>query len=89
MLRFSLLTQSDHSHQETLFLEMDGNFKLLNLLKNNDPNDSALWDGHGYIRSKSAEHLSRFGTIAVEVCSAFDHCSAEADALVGLERLVP
>ena len=31
---------------------MDGNFKLINLGKNNDLSDKSLWNGRGYFRKQ-------------------------------------
>ena len=57
------------SHLRTLILSMDGNFKLNNLEKKNDPDDWPLWDGRGILRAREAleSHMKEFINIKVEV----------------------
>ena len=62
------ITSSDR-HLKTLFLCMDGNFKLRNVAKNNNALDRSLWRGQGFLCSKADidAHVTEFGNITVEV----------------------
>lgn len=56
-------------HLRTIFLAMDGNFKLINLEKKNNLNDPSLWNGQGYFRAREPmeEHMKKHYNIKVEV----------------------
>lgn len=73
----------DKPHLDTLFLCADGNFKLINLEKNNNLNDAALWDGKGYFCAKDVldAHMEKFRNIVVEkgTCrefTAIENCNS-------------
>ena len=61
-----------HRHLRSLFLAMDGNFKLINLQKKNNLNDPSLWNGRGFFRAREAleSHMKEFSNIRVEVSNS-------------------
>lgn len=59
----------DRRHLNSIFLMMDGNFKLINLEKKNNKLDESLWAGRGYFRSRSDvdAHMEKHYDLKVEV----------------------
>ena len=57
------------SHLRTIFLMMDGNFKLINLTKLNNQAEPSLWDGRGFFRAREAleAHYKEFKDMKIEV----------------------
>lgn len=62
-------------HLRTKFLSVDGNFKLINLLKNNNQHDRSLCNGRGYMQSNDLvlEHVEKHKSLPVEVTQSFSN----------------
>ena len=60
------------SHKYTLFLSVDGNFRLQRKNKNSDPDDVALNNGHAYfVKSADFENYLNVVQPSDDVCQSF------------------
>lgn len=61
-------------HLNTLYITIDGNFKLYMYRKNNNQSEKSLWNGAG-VMSRQDEvdaHVRAHGNVRIEVRSRFD-----------------
>lgn len=70
------------SHKYTLFISVDGNFRLQRKIKNNDPDDVALNKGNSIFVDDNLyrQYLDHVGQVAdVDIASRFETVSISDD----------